>query len=37
VCILNAFTTDADKIACTALEDASVSDALSYHLHSAVW
>jgi hypothetical protein len=35
VCILNAFTANADKTR-TALEDASVLDALSYHLHNAL-
>jgi hypothetical protein len=36
VCILSAFTEDSDKIAHTALEDATVSDARSYHLHSVL-
>jgi hypothetical protein len=36
MCILSAFTNDADKIARTALDDASVSDAVSYRLHSVL-
>jgi hypothetical protein len=34
ICILSAFTEDADKIARTALNDEAVSDAWSYQLHS---
>jgi hypothetical protein len=33
MCILSAFTEDADKIVRTALDDASASDAVSYRLH----
>ena len=36
MCILSEFSNDADKIARTALDDASVSDAVSYRLHSVL-
>jgi hypothetical protein len=36
MCILSAFTEDADKMERTALEDAPVSDDRSYHLHTAL-